>query len=205
VKTLGSNPTEHATLTKRTNVLVSEDVWAYLLEVYISASETIYLHNIAGASITYSSVAYTPYPFVVGEQTEDGNGNLSSVTVTVDNTTGEVGRWLEINDGASFKKVTLRKYHYTLGIAALTEIFRVSTVAVNEKVAVFTLGHEDLLKLDAPRETFNRRRCPFEYKGPRCKYLGLLAICDKTLRGRDGCEAHDNVANYGGQPGIPQL
>ncbi len=182
--------------------------WVYLLEIQISPSETLYLTN-NHASVPHNSIVYTAFPFVVGEMTEDGKGNLSSISLTVDNTTLEVSRWLELNDGASFKRVVLTKFLIyddglsITGAAAVTETFRVSTVAENEKACVFTLGQEDLLKLDVPRETFNRRRCPFEYKGPRCKYAGILENCDKTLRGRDGCEAHDNVENFGGFPGVP--
>jgi hypothetical protein len=46
---------------------------------------------------------------------------------------------------------------------------------------------------------------PLNYKiGTECGYFGVLATCDHTKTGGNGCEFHDNVLRFGAFPGIPQ-
>lgn len=69
----------------------------------------------------------------------------------------------------------------------------------------FTIGTESPLRLRFPISIQEPDRCRFKYKGVRCKYAGLMATCDYTKDGANGCIAHDNEANFGGFPALRYL
>lgn len=66
----------------------------------------------------------------------------------------------------------------------------------------FTLGAENPLTLSFPYRKAFRNRCYWTYKSAQCAYSGATTSCDYTLDGANGCRFHNNVANFGGFPGL---
>lgn len=77
-----------------------------------------------------------------------------------------------------------------------------ATAASDNYTVAFTVGAENPLSLRFPARDQFRDRCPWVYKGVRCKYAGSLTSCDRTKNGANGCSAHNNVINFGGFPGV---
>jgi phage-related protein len=87
----------------------------------------------------------------------------------------------------------------------LQEEFRVNSITHKNYVITAMLGSENLLAMRYPPTTQFQDRCRFRYKGPRCKYAGAMSSCDYTRSGDNGCEAHNNVVNFGGFSGLRPL
>lgn len=188
------------------NSVASTARWTWLLELYPNATQTAYM-TCNNSNILFGGIIYQAVPFDVGEQTEDGSGNPSSLTINVSNVTCEMSGMLERNRGFQNRKVTLRLIcipESGIPVEALSQTFRVQRTVVTDTVCTFTLGNDDLFKASYPQQKFFRERCRWQYGGAMCGYTGSLPKCDKTLRGADGCEAHANARRFGGFPGIPK-
>jgi phage-related protein len=197
------------------NRLASTNPWVWLLELRVNEAERIYLCS-DNAPVIFADSGGTdrewrPFPFLIGDKREEGDGNLSSLTIAVSNISGEMSRMMEVNRGFIGRIVILALVCKISGVPAIAyrETFRIQNQSETEQAATFTLGNENLFRFVFPAARFFRSRCRWMYKASLCQYAGALATCDKTLRGGNGCEAHgaDSAVHprrYGGFPGIPR-
>lgn len=66
----------------------------------------------------------------------------------------------------------------------------------------FTLGAENSISKSFPRRRQTRDYCQWRFKGEDCGYTGVEPSCDLSLKGRNGCAAHQNIVHFGAFPGI---
>jgi phage-related protein len=192
------------------------------MELHVNPAERYYLCS-DDEQLTFNDVdavsrTWQPFPFVIGDKEEDGRGNLSSLTLGVSNTTMEMSRLMQINRGFVGRTVIMALVSKQSGTPKLAyrESFRVNSQSEDENVCTLILGNEDLFRFPFPAGRFFRNRCRWIYKGSLCAYAGTLPLCDKTLRGFNGCESHGLAAGappvgsvqhpgrFGGFPGIPR-
>lgn len=69
-------------------------------------------------------------------------------------------------------------------------------------VCTFTLGAENNISKTFPRRRQTKDYCQWRYKGEECGYTGDRPSCDLSLKGANGCAAHQNVVHFGAFPGI---
>lgn len=184
------------------NKLVGAAVWAWLLEVEISETTSLYLTT-NNESVTYDSKTWIPFPLDIGDHDDDISGTLPEKPIRFSNASGELAVQIEQNRGFVGKKAVLYLVTLAGGVTlAYKSTFRIARASYDENAAEFLLGNFDVMKLPFPRPTFLRHRCPYYYKGTLCAYSGAIVDCDKTLWGDNGCTAHDNEAHFGGFPGL---
>ncbi len=194
------------------NLLESEDPFFWLARIEPNLTETIYLTT-NNETVVFDpgdgSVSWFSFPFAVASFEEDGQGSLSEFKISVSNVTFEIGRTLLDSRGFTGRPVTMYLMLKSIVGGAITESFRwnmkIQSVAMGEDGVGFTLGRQALNKMLFPAQRAWRTRCGNGYKGATwCTYTGTLPTCDLTLRGLNGCEAHDNQSRYHGFPGIPK-
>lgn len=185
----------------------SNATYCFLVEVQMADNHVFRITN-AEQALTFGGNPYAAVPFKVGEFGENDTGEPQGLEITVSNVTGEVSRRLMNYRGFDRWNVVLTAAVLdpdtgTIIEAVFSERFRVSEIPTSEDSATFVLGEEDLNAFKMPHRRFHPRFCQHPYKGTRCGYTGPLETCDRTLRGENGCEAHDNVARFGAQPAMP--
>lgn len=82
------------------------------------------------------------------------------------------------------------------------EFFEVIRASAPNYQAIWELGTKNPLTSRFPRRKQMRDRCSWRYKSAECGYKGALSSCDLSLRGPNGCAAHNNTPRFGGCPGI---
>ncbi len=73
----------------------------------------------------------------------------------------------------------------------IQERFRVNSSSVKDDVVTFELGAENPLAIQFPKHVQRQDRCAWRFKGYGCEYAGVLATCDYTKDGANGCNAHN--------------
>lgn len=154
--------------------------------------------------VVYKGDTYLAFSFDLDPIYDTNTGELQDLKLSVCNINRMVQGYAEQYGGAvgariEFRVVTtadmdgdpLEYYEYE-GIAA-----EANALTVN-----ITLGADSPLRKKFPRHCYRKDYCIWRYKGPQCKYAGVLADCDHTLSGNNGCTVHQNSTNFLGFPGI---
>lgn len=181
------------------NALSSTTPFVYLLKIQLNAAQVIYLTS-NNATITYGGFDWMPFPFAVGDMTEEGGGTPGALPISASNVEKILSRFIETNRG--FSGGTLTLYYYSDGEALSLGEMNIQTAAYDHESATLTAGNQNLFDQPFPRRTFSRDSCQHQYKGSLCGYSGGILTCDKTLLGGNGCKAHNNVTKNGSFPGI---
>tara|TARA_B100002049_G_scaffold227985_1_gene202133 strand:+ start:701 stop:1327 length:627 start_codon:yes stop_codon:yes gene_type:complete len=133
-----------------------------------------------------------------------GKGESNQVTLSVVDYDSSIQRMVDPLGGAVGSVVTL-----TICAAnalddqpELVEVFEVLEGDSSGYEIQWKLGAENALTKVFPRRRQMRTRCGWRYKGPDCGYTGSKPSCDLTLKGENGCRAHNNARRFGGFPGI---
>jgi len=206
VKSLG------AAITEAKNAPEGTDVFIHILTVTLDdpiAGETVIRMARATETVTIGAYDWLPFPFVVGETTEDLSGELREVTVGMLDLTGEVAAFLKNNDvdGAQVD-LGLAFYDGVSHVLAVTDTFTVIGYSTAAERITLQLGGRNYMETPFPSRPLDRYRCGFEYKGALCKYASnsdgtTRQSCDFSLNGPNGCEQHENSLNFGGFPSLP--
>lgn len=154
--------------------------------------------------VTWNGQPYTPFPFKIGDVSEETDGSDPSVQLQIDNTSQALQYVVEENGGGNNTEVVLRVVN-TLALsnleAELEERFVVTKTSVNQNYITFTLGTEYSARTRRPLNRYMKNNCPFKYKGIRCGAVSLQSSCDHTLI---SCRARNNSERFGGFQGIDQ-
>ena len=162
-----------------------------------------------------------PFPFTFSPIEQTQEGDLSQVTMTIDNSTRALMRWLHDGNGIEGNPVTIYGvYRNGLSIPYPNQESRrinlqVVGPAANSEAVTIRLGLPNWFQLISPTERFVPTKCRWDYGGLFCGYVlnefAAFSSCPKTLA---ACRerASDMVTrglpsqlgNYGGHPGISQ-
>ena len=84
----------------------------------------------------------------------------------------------------------------------VVEYFQITGATSGDYAHSFTLGAENILAVTFPRRRQTRDFCQNRYKSVECGYTGVLDSCDLSLKGPNGCQAHNNDSNFLAFPGL---
>jgi phage-related protein len=167
------------------NKLANTSPWITLLRVTL-ADATILKLAAYPSDVTFNSETYTACPCVIEPIGEVASGNIGTLRVAVANVNRLISSYLETNDLLG-NAVTVRVVHASHLSSSTDKIdfaYRINRVIVTDEVATFELGHEDLMRLQIPRQRFLRGRCRWVYGDTRCCYPDdeFGATTKQTLR-----------------------
>ena len=196
--------------------------WVELWEIRTTDADPTPAYLIAAhpTAIVFGGRTYSPFPVQRSEESEDTEGTIPEVTLTVAN----IDRAIQqvIAAGLRGKVVVRRKVNTAhLGTAtnAIVDRYRILSADCSDVAATIKLGVMNPITRDFPGRRYQRNRCDLDYGGALCGYdttrSGAIASCDRTLLGSNGCRVHgddeqaagiprQHAQNYGGEPAIPR-
>jgi phage-related protein len=163
--------------------------------------ETLYLVR-NSESIVWNGHTYQPVPFDI--ELKEESGVLQSVTLSITDYSRMVMQRMQLYGGGVGFTVTVSVVNAgNLGQGPeVQEFFEVVGAEANAYVCAFTLGAENAIAHSFPRRKQTKDYCQWRYKGPECAYAGAMPSCDLSLKGPNGCEAHNNAPRFGAFRGL---
>lgn len=152
--------------------------------------------------VTFEGNPYLPAAFEI--EMKEESGQLSEIRLNIADYTRAVQQRMQDYAGGIGFGVTVM----VVNSAALTqpveikEFFEVVSAEANNYSCSFSLGADNAVTKTFPRRRQTRDYCQWRYKGAQCGYTGELPGCDLTLKGPNGCEAHQNTIRFGAFPGL---
>lgn len=166
------------------------------------------------------TTTWYPFPFTHSPIEQDQEGNLPQLTVSIDNTSRMLMRFLHDGDGFEGNRATLFLVpEAALGIAYPNHEFLrydlvVADASATDDAISLRLALPNFFNRTSPTDRYIPERCRWDYGSGQCGYVlnafAAFASCTKTLaacieRGGDlvarGLPAV-LPGNYGGHPGI---
>ena len=153
------------------NQLYSTNPWIALLEVDVDGSDTWHLAAYP-EDVSWNSETWTAFPVYIESFSEAASGRLEGLKLNVANVLQTVSAYVE-NGSLLGNDVTIyfvNKAHLDITSNVPTYTYRINKITTTDTVAVFELGHNDLIRLHWPWQRFVRDRCRFKFRGDRCNY-----------------------------------
>lgn len=160
-----------AALIVEKNKLANTVPWITLLRVTLDDATVLKLAAYP-EDVTFDSETYTAFACVIDSISEVSSGNIGTLRVSVANVDRTISAYVEDNDMLG-NDVTVRIVHESHLSDADSKVdftYRVNRITVTEDIAVFDLGHEDLVKLQLPRQRYIRGRCRWVFGDAYCAY-----------------------------------
>jgi phage-related protein len=200
------------------NKLATEHPWLCMIELVmdpVNAPNNILRLVANNEDITYKGNVYTAFNFIFDAVESKSQGELPTVAIRVSNVDRLIQSEMEAVGGAvdATCKVIITSAADLSGEPELESDYIIVSSECNELYATFTLGGANPLLQLFPLIPYVANYCQHVYNTPAlqtalsplglpCGYEGALTTCTHLLNGTNGCRDHDNVANFGGFPGI---
>lgn len=206
------------------NLLATGERWIWLYEIEVPTDPvTRYRFVRDPEQVTFRKNIYYPFPISHNAVSEDIEGNLPTVGLTVSNVSREVISTLESYSGLVGQPARIILTHelaLTSGSSIAEHDFKILSTHVDVSSVSAQLGDVSLYETTIPGTRMIKHYCRHQYRGGACGYSvdisddDYLASCDKTFDGPNGCEAHGtsetdagvpviHPERFGGFPGIP--
>jgi phage-related protein len=130
------------------------------------------------------------------------DGKINSVNLQLSNISRAMFTFAEDTNGLIDVPVVVRLVntgHLTEDYTNLTLNFTIIGTSVDQEWLTFTLGGPNPLRRRFPQDKYVALYCNWAYKSAECNYTGGLATCKRT---KADCASHNNLANFGGYPGL---
>jgi len=189
------------------NRLSSEVPWLILLDIDVIDPATLTsvekIHLVRNAEdITYNGNAYVAAAFDISLKSEAGAQSEISLSIN-DYSLAVQKKMQDYGGGVGFAVSVLVVNAGNLQQSPeVIEFFQVTAAETANYVCTFTLGAENNITKAFPRRRQTKDYCQWRYKGAECGYTGAMPSCDLSLKGPNGCAAHQNVVHFGAYPGI---
>ena len=189
------------------NRISSEVPWLILLDIAVVDPATLMtvetLHLARNVDpVTFNGVTYAPAAFDISLKAEAGSQQEISLSIK-DYTLAVQQRMQDYGGGIGFNVTVMVVNAGNLGQnPEVAEYFQVTAAETANYECSFTLGAENNITKAFPRRRQSKDYCQWRYKGPECGYTGSMPSCDLSLKGPNGCKAHQNVVHFGAFPGI---
>lgn len=200
---LSSNVIQHK------NSLASSDGIFVLLKAEIpSLGSPVYLAN-NNEDVTWNSQTWQKFGFDIDEITEDSDGSIPEVTISVANASRmmeayiiEYDLWLKTNYHENIKAtiyiVSEADLANTTPIASYK--FDVGKFTTNPEWVEFTLTFENFYIKRFPKNRIMRNSCRWVFGSTQCGYSIVGSeTCNKTLT---ACRSYNNSSRFGGFPSV---
>lgn len=163
--------------------------------------ETMYVVRNTEA-ITFNGHTYQPASFDIELKQESGAQNEIKLSIK-DYSNAVQQRMQQYGGGVGFTvSVTIVNAGALTQPPEIVEYFEVVAAESSNYVCSFTLGAESAIANTFPRRRQARDFCQWRFRSEECGYTGPLKTCDLSLKGKNGCAAHNNVIHFGAFPGI---
>jgi lambda family phage minor tail protein L len=173
----------------------------YIIEKYDGVNDLRFAQY--DADVTYQGDVYSRFPLTHENISENTQGEIDQVVVTLSNISRLIQGYLETYDLRG-KKVTIRKVwaNQLSDPNAFTDmIYFIDSYTADENNVVVTLSSKfDVRDFELPARRYSRNYCSWKFKSPECGYLGAQGECNKTLQ---RCRELGNQVRFGGFPSIP--
>jgi phage-related protein len=156
-------------------------------------------------NVTFDGLLYTKYVIWHDKISENLNGKIDRVNLTIGNVDRQIGYYLENYNGLREAEVRIKLVFLEELSNALVydeNVFAIADVSVNSEYADFVLASKlDVMDIRIPKRNYYRTFCTHIFKDEGCAYSGVDSACNKTFQ---RCIELENIHRFGGFPAIPQ-
>lgn len=156
------------------------------------------------SNVIYGGIEYQKFPITHEYISENIEGEIDSVKITVCNISRLIQAYLEQYNFRNKKVRILMVWANQLSDpdAYIEDIYYIDSYTADQKDVAFTLKSKfDVLEVTLPARKYSRNYCGWKFKSAECGYSGGETECNKTLT---RCRELSNQTRFGGFPSIPQ-
>lgn len=195
-------------LEESANKLEPESTTTWLLEIALPGGSEYIRITSNNESLVFDGNTYEPFPFEVPTDEQNADGNAGQIEISIGNVGGVWDEIMKSYNGLTDAVVRMY-YGQTAFLATPSDwISQTLTVTSSQESGQRinpSLTPRSIFNVSIPQTTLWRDNCPHTYKDQvTCKYSGNLATCSQKYFGPNGCLAHENTKNFGGNPSIPR-
>ncbi len=187
------------------NAQTNQPIWLFTLKNYDGASTNMYFTN-WDVDITFNGITYTKFPIKIDFTSNNTQGQVDSLTLTLGNVSRLIQAYLETYDLRGLAVDIQIVFADTIsdGTAFLKDTYYIDSYIADAQNVVFTLSTVfNILGLQLPARKFMGNYCSWRFKGAECKYAGSTGSCNKTITACESMAGGSNIINFGGFIGIP--
>ncbi len=186
------------------NKLDAQYPWLILLEFQLNDPDDQVFRFVRNhPNVTFQGNVYNGFNFDLGLIEQSIDGKIHDTILSVSGVTYALQADLEEFDGATDAEIILTVVHAdNLGddYSELELYFDVLSTHIGQLSIDFTVGAPSPLLQRLLTQRYFADFCSYrEFKGPRCKYVGVETICNRRLA---DCRGYSNSARFGGCPGL---
>ena len=180
----------------------NQPIFLYIIENYNGASANLY-YTAYDVNVVYNGNTYIRFPISHAPVSENAEGIIDAVEITIANVSLVIQEYLEIYKWKGLKVRIVEVWTNQLSDpdAYLESIFYIDKFRTDARNAYFTCTSKfDALDVYLPREVYLRHHCQLEFKSAECGYSGGETTCNLT---KARCKELNNYDRFGGTPSIP--
>jgi phage-related protein len=154
---------------------------------------------------------WTAFPFELGDISEDGRGEVPSLSIKIGNESRVMEQYIQAYDlyckTNGYSPITCVIYivntkNLASGTPETQHAFDLDKITTDSKWATFTIGASNPWRKRVPLNRVLRNQCRWVFKSTQCGYSGATATCGKTLSACRAMSGGSNSVRFGGFPGI---
>lgn len=163
-------------------------LWKLVADTTTIATTTFYLARYTEA-VTWGGITWRPWPIEISAFDQSGSTDIPTMTLTLDNSTRILSRYLEIGQG--FIDTTAQAYIVNtknLGgspVEYWTTSWTVAQATASAASVQFRLELINWNEVQLPQDRFNAQRCRWVFGSSECGYIdnsvAAYHSCDKTI------------------------
>lgn len=184
------------------NAEANAPIFLYTLYDYDGAGTDLHFAE-WDSNVTFDGIEYAAFPIHHDEISENSEGSINSVRLTLGNASRLIQSYLELYDLRN-KKVRIRLvWNDDLSDPdnKVDFLFYIDSYSAAVEAAEFVLLPKvDVLSLQLPKRIYARNYCQWRFKGTQCGYAGSQTTCNRTFQ---RCRELANQVRFGGFPSIP--
>jgi lambda family phage minor tail protein L len=145
---------------------------------------------------------YTTFPITHDQLSENREGQVDQLQVSVANADRVIGGYVELYDGFRGNRLNIKTVFIGLlddADAYIEDKYTIDSAIVSEGQCSFTCTSRlDVMDVQIPNRRFLNYCAWLVFKGPECLYSGSGTTCDRSLA---RCRELGNQVRFGGFPG----
>lgn len=176
-------------------------IFLYSIYDYDGASD-LFLTNY-NENVTFDSREYARFPIEHEYISENTQGQIDSVKLTLGNVSRLIQAHLENYDFRGVKVEIKQVFRDLLDDpdAFIKHVYYVDSYMADQQSVEFTLTSKfDVLEVELPARKFSRNTCGWKFKSTECGYIDGETECNKTLA---RCRELENSPRIGAFPSVP--
>jgi lambda family phage minor tail protein L len=180
----------------------NQPVYLYTVYDYDGVGTNLYFAEY-DSNVTYGGIEYIKFPVSHEYISENAQGRIDTVKVTLANVSRLIQSYLEDYDLRG-KKVSIKLVwanQLTDPDAYIEDVYYIDSYTADQMDVEFTLASKfDVLSVELPGRRYSRNYCYWKFKSAECGYIGIEASCNKT---KIRCKELNNYQRFGAFPSVP--